>query len=87
MTSLPGQVYKAISSYIEKPNINLDFVGNKPTTPKKLQEQDNYLTSLGLIPNKIVKQIENELDEEHKNQIKYVIADITKNTMDINIEI
>ena len=48
---------------------------------------DNYLASLGLIPNTTVTEIQELLEDEQKYKLKTIIADIANNIMDTNIDI
>ena len=81
---LKSQVKKAVKHYLPDSKISTKFIG---TQYNNNPEWDNYLASLGLIPNTTVKEIQELLEDEQKHKLKTIIADIAKNIMDTNIDI
>ena len=65
--------------------ITTDFVGTNTINNKP--NWDNYLASLGLIPNKTVQELKRKLNEEQLPSLKYIIADMSNFIMETNIEI
>ena len=81
---LKSQVQKAVKHYLPDSKISTKFIGTQYNNNLKW---DNYLASLGLIPNTTVKEIQKLLEDEQKHKLKTIIADIAKNIMDTNIDI
>ena len=82
---LEEQVNKAVNKHVEDISISTKFVGTQTTN--KDPKWDNYLASLGLIPTKTISELKSLLNEEQVHKLKWIVADISKNIMDINIEI
>ena len=81
---LKSQVKKAVKHYLPDSKISTKFIGTQYNNNPKW---DNYLASLGLIPNTTVKEIQELLEDEQKHTLKTIIADIAKNIMNTNIDI
>ena len=62
--------------------ISTKFIGTQYNNNPKW---DNYLASLGLIPNTTVKKIQELFEDEQKHKLKTIIADIAKNIIDTNM--
>jgi hypothetical protein len=82
-TRLPRQINRAIAKHVEDVWVNTNFI--KPT-PQKIK-CDSYLANLGLIPAKTTKEILDQLEDGQKNLLKRIVADISNNIMEINLEI
>ena len=82
---LEHQVNKAVKLHVADVRISANFVGTQTANNKP--KWDNYLGSLGLIPNYIIKDLKDQLEEKDLPKLKYIIADISKLIMEINHEI
>ena len=82
-TKLPRQINKAICKHVEDVYVSTNFI--KPQTQNA--KWDSYLATMGLIPNDTAKEILDQLEDGQKGLLKRIIADISNNIMDINIEI
>jgi hypothetical protein len=82
-TKLPKQINRAIAKHVEDVWVNTNFI--KPT-PQKIK-WDSYLANLGLISTKTTKEISDQLEDGQKNLLKKIVADISNNIMEINLEI
>jgi hypothetical protein len=82
-TRLLRQINSAIAKHVEDVWINTNFI--KPTAQKI--KWDSYLANLGLISTKTTKEISNQLEDDQKNLLKRIVADISNNIIEINLEI
>ena len=82
-TGLPRQINRAIAKHVEDVWVNTNFI--KPI-PQKIK-WDSYLANLGLVPTKTIKEIADQLEDGQKNLLKRIVADISNNIMEINLEI
>ena len=65
----------------------IDFVYTNYKQDKNINKWDRELGNYDLIPHYTVKYIYSLLDEEHKNQLKKTIINISAKIMEINLEI
>lgn len=77
------KVNAAIALHVEKVSISTKFIG----TDDKVNNWDNYLSTLGLIPNTAIKELKEQLTDEQAKYIKYIAAEISNKIMEVNIEI
>jgi hypothetical protein len=84
LQQLDNRINAAIGIHVNDIEINSDFIGiNNNNNPN----WDNFLTSMGLIPNKVITELKELLEPEDKHKLKLILADMSKLIMEINIEI
>ena len=81
---LKSQVTKAIKHHLPNSKISTKFIGTQYNNNPKW---NNYLASLGVIPNTTVTEIQELFEDEQKYKLKTIIADIANNIMNTNIDI
>jgi hypothetical protein len=82
-TRLSRQINRAIAKHVEDVWVNTNII--KPT-PQKIK-WDSYLANLELIPAKTINEILDQLEDDQKNLLKKIVADISNNIIEINLEI
>jgi hypothetical protein len=82
-TELLKQINRVFAKHVEDVWVNTNFI--KPILQKI--KWDSYLANLGLISTKTTKEISDQLEDGQKNLVKRIVADISNNIMEINLEI
>ena len=79
------QPNRALSLHLSKVYISGDFVNTSLENNK--EDWDIYLGILGIIPTKTIKNIKKLLNDETKHKLHWIISDISRCIMEINIKI
>ena len=69
------------------PNPTTFFYDNKNQDKQPNDNWDLFLGNMGIIPKTVEKEIDDQLDEDNKHKLKYIMSDLSEAIMKQNIEI
>lgn len=86
--TIKHEIVSILSDYTEVVDPKVaDFIYTKEETNTITKKWNKKLGNYGLVPHSLVAYVDSCLDEEQKNQLKYIIIDISAKIMEINLEI